>query len=86
MAGKTPAEEPGDGNSKTAENDQVVAQREVLDDPELSSEDYMRASSDSEYLAELVEKRQAAGGETQAGEGEGEGEEAEAKAKPKGEG
>ena len=74
MAGKTPAEEPGDGNPAPVETDPSIARQSVLDDPELSSEDYMRASSDSEYLTELVEKRHAAGGEAQAGEGEGEGE------------
>ena len=80
MAENTPAEEPGDVE-KTVDNDPVAAQRAVLDDPDLPAEDYMRASSDSEFLAELVEKRQAAAGDGEAapkGKGEGEGEEAAA--------
>ena len=85
MAVKTPAEDPGADNPKIVETDPVTARREVLDDPELSSEDYMRASSDSEYLEELVEKRRVAGGEAQTGEGEGTGEEAKAKGESEGE-
>ena len=72
MAEKAPAEEPGDGNPAPVETDPLIARQAVLDDPELSSEDYMRASTDSEYLAELVGKRAAGGGEAQPGEGDGE--------------
>ena len=77
MAVNTPAEEPGDGE-KPVDNDPAAAQRAVLDDPDLPAEDYMRASSDSAFLAELVEKRAAAGEGEPAPKGEGEGEQAAA--------
>ena len=78
MAEKTPTEEPGDGNSQPAETDPLIARQAVLDDPDLPAEDYMRASSDSAFLAELVEKRAAAGEGEPAPKGEGEGEQAAA--------
>ena len=82
MAGTAEAAPAKEAESKPAEYDPVTAQRAVLDDPELPPEDYMRAASDPEFLAELAEKRHAAG------EGTGEGETIKPKRetdKPKGE-